>query len=107
MRVIGNLYSHTNSVVCGLNFIQTLETEQVEIEQLPNTYRVKREYRKAVLKLKFSEREGIIKARTEIQIDNIDAELRAKLWNVLDLHYWRIANDYATPFKNFPIYQVL
>jgi hypothetical protein len=45
--------------------------------------------------LKFSEREGITKVRTEIQVDNMDEALRNKLWNALDLYYWRACNDYA------------
>lgn len=53
--------------------------------------------------MKFSEREGITKARTEIQVNSIDDALRAKLWNVLDLHYWRDANSYANYLNNFAI----
>lgn len=36
----------------------------------------------------FSERHGLKKPRTEIQIDSMDQALRNRLWNVLDYHYW-------------------
>jgi len=36
----------------------------------------------------FSERKGIKKVRTEIQVDSIDGALRNRLWNVLDYYYW-------------------
>ena len=45
--------------------------------------------------MKFSEREGITKARTEIQLKSMDSPLRNKLWNVLDVYYWSKANYYA------------
>jgi hypothetical protein len=37
---------------------------------------------------RFSEREGLKKVRTEIQVDSIDKTLRNRLWNVLDYYYW-------------------
>lgn len=37
----------------------------------------------------FSERMGLKKARTEIQIESMDEALRNQLWNVLEFHYWR------------------
>ena len=36
----------------------------------------------------FSEREGLKKVRTEIQVDSIDSALRNRLWNELDYFYW-------------------
>lgn len=37
---------------------------------------------------RFSERKGLTKVRTEIQINSITNELRYRLWNVLDCYYW-------------------
>jgi len=37
----------------------------------------------------FSERRGLKKVRTEIQIGSMDEALRNRLWNVLDFHYWK------------------
>jgi hypothetical protein len=37
---------------------------------------------------RFSEREGLKKARMEIQTDSIDDALKSRLWNVLDHFYW-------------------
>ena len=36
----------------------------------------------------FSERKGLKKIRTEIQIESMDSALRNKLWNLLKLNYW-------------------
>jgi hypothetical protein len=36
----------------------------------------------------FSERKGLKKIRTEIQVDSMDEALRNRLWNVLALFYW-------------------
>jgi hypothetical protein len=36
----------------------------------------------------FSERQGLKKIRTEIQLESMDTALRNRLWNVLDLYYW-------------------
>ena len=36
----------------------------------------------------FSERKGLKKLRTEIQVNSIDDALRNRLWNVLDYYYW-------------------
>jgi len=36
----------------------------------------------------FSHREGLKKARTEIQVKSMDIALRNRLWNVLDYYYW-------------------
>ena len=36
----------------------------------------------------FSERKGLRKVRTEIQVDSMDKPLRNRLWNVLDYYYW-------------------
>ena len=41
----------------------------------------------------FSEREGLKKVRTEIQIESMDSALRNRLWNTLDYFYWRGAAD--------------
>lgn len=38
---------------------------------------------------RFSERKGLKKVRTEIQVNSIDEALTNSLWNVLDYHYWR------------------
>jgi hypothetical protein len=38
---------------------------------------------------RFSEREGLKKVRTEIQIKSMDEALRNRLWNVLDFYYWK------------------
>jgi hypothetical protein len=38
---------------------------------------------------RFSERKGLKKARTEIQVNSMDEALRNRLWNVLDYYYWR------------------
>jgi hypothetical protein len=38
---------------------------------------------------RFSERKGFKKARDTLQVDSIDSELRNRLWNVLDFHYWK------------------
>ena len=54
--------------------------------------------------MKFSEREGITKARGEIQLDNMDTALKNRLWNALDLYYWKIfrdSGDYYDLTKNF------
>jgi len=45
------------------------------------------EERKGNMRL-FSERKGLKKVRTEIQIDSMDDALRNRLWNILDFHYW-------------------
>ena len=45
--------------------------------------------------MRFSEREGYTKVRTELQSDTIDSALRNKLWNVLDFYYWGEANKRA------------
>jgi len=37
----------------------------------------------------FSEREGLKKPRTEIQVNSMDNALRNRLWNVLEVHYIR------------------
>jgi hypothetical protein len=37
---------------------------------------------------RFSERQGIRKPKTEIQIDTMDTELRNRLWNLLYATYW-------------------
>lgn len=37
---------------------------------------------------RFSERKGLKKGRTEIQVNSMDKALRNMLWNVLDYHYW-------------------
>lgn len=37
----------------------------------------------------FSERKGLKKSRTEIQVDSMDEALRNRLWNVLESHYIR------------------
>jgi len=37
----------------------------------------------------FSEREGLKKPRTEIQVNSMDEALRNRLWNVLEVHYIR------------------
>jgi hypothetical protein len=49
--------------------------------------------------LKFSDRMGITKVRTEIQVDSIDEALKNRLWNVVDLYYWRDANSYANAHR--------
>ncbi len=36
----------------------------------------------------FSERMGLKKVRTEIQVDSMDTPLRNRLWNALDVHIW-------------------
>jgi hypothetical protein len=36
----------------------------------------------------FSERKGLKKVRTEIQVDSMDMALKNRLWNVLDYYYW-------------------
>ena len=36
----------------------------------------------------FSQRKGLKKVRTEIQVDSMDSALRNRLWNVLDYYYW-------------------
>jgi len=36
----------------------------------------------------FSERKGLKKAKTEIQINSMDEALKNRLWNVLDYYYW-------------------
>jgi AbiJ N-terminal domain 4 len=36
----------------------------------------------------FSERQGITPARCELQIKDIDVELRSKLWNAFQIQYW-------------------
>jgi hypothetical protein len=45
----------------------------------------------------FSERKGLKKVRTEMQVNSIDGALRTRLWNVLDYFYWknriRYSND--------------
>ena len=38
---------------------------------------------------RFSEREGLKKVRTEIQVEFVDKTLRNRLWNVLDYYYWK------------------
>lgn len=37
---------------------------------------------------RFSERRGLKKVRTKIQVDSMDEALRNRLWNVLDYYYW-------------------
>jgi hypothetical protein len=47
----------------------------------------------------FSERKGLKKVRTEVQIDSIDEALRNRLWNSLTRHYWsRGKNLFPIPF---------
>jgi hypothetical protein len=50
-------------------------------------------------RLKFSEREGISKPKTQIQVDNIDEELRNRLWNSLDVCYWRGMGRYSNEIE--------
>jgi hypothetical protein len=40
----------------------------------------------------FSERKGLKKIRTEIQVDSIDDALRNQLWNLLQVFYWDTMN---------------
>jgi hypothetical protein len=37
---------------------------------------------------RFSERQGIQKPKTEIQVDTMDTALRNQLWNALSVYYW-------------------
>jgi hypothetical protein len=37
---------------------------------------------------RFSERKGLRPIKTQMQIDDMDAELRNALWNALTIHYW-------------------
>lgn len=41
-------------------------------------------------KLTFSQRKGLKQVRNVMQIDSIDSELRASLWNALTMFYWDI-----------------
>lgn len=43
----------------------------------------------------FSEREGLKKVRTEIQVESMDDTLKNRLWNVLDYYYW--SHEHGTP----------
>lgn len=43
----------------------------------------------------FSERKGLKKLRTEVQIDSIDNALRNRLWNVLDFYLWKRGREHA------------
>ena len=49
----------------------------------------------------FSQRKGLKKVRTEIQVDSIDEELSNLLWNVLRKYYWERATD------KYPFLEVL
>lgn len=44
--------------------------------------------------MRFSERQGIIKAKDALQIDSIDDGLRSGLWNAVDLYYFKNTGDY-------------
>src|SRR4030042_3642444 len=41
-------------------------------------------------KLSFSQRKGLKQVKNAMQIDSIDSELRASLWNALTMFYWDI-----------------
>jgi len=43
----------------------------------------------------FSERKGLKKIRTEIQVDSMDETLKNRLWNVLDYYYW--SHEHGSP----------
>jgi len=43
----------------------------------------------------FSQRKGLKKVRTEIQVDSMDIALRNRLWNVLDYYYW--SHEHGSP----------
>lgn len=45
---------------------------------------------------RFSQREGFKEVRNTLQIDSMDADLRNRLWNVLDLYYWNESEHYYT-----------
>ena len=48
---------------------------------------------------RFSKRYGIVKPRSEIQVDSIDEALLNSLWSLLELFYWRGTSE--TTLKNF------
>lgn len=48
---------------------------------------------------RFSERKGLKKVRTEIQVTSVDENLRNRLWNVLDYFYWQDRIRYGSPIK--------
>ena len=50
---------------------------------------------------RFSERKGLKKIRTEIQVDSLDETLRNLLWNVLRKYYWK------RPVDHYPFLEVL
>jgi len=41
----------------------------------------------------FSERQGLIKPREEVQIESMDSALRNGLWNCLTKHYWELGGS--------------
>lgn len=49
----------------------------------------------------FSERKGLEKVRTEIQVDSVDNTLRNRLWNLLTAYYWEGGQrGFALPVEN-------
>lgn len=44
--------------------------------------------------MKFSERQGVIKAKDALQLDSMDNDLRNGLWNAITLFYWNEIGKY-------------
>lgn len=51
--------------------------------------------------MRFSQRKGFRPVSRAIQVDSMSDELRASLWNVLDLHVWR-EKDFIWTYKEQP-----
>jgi len=50
----------------------------------------------------FSQRKGLSKVRTKIQVNSIDDALRNRLWNVLKKHYWKALSEYYDSYYKAP-----
>jgi hypothetical protein len=50
--------------------------------------------------MKFSERIGITKAESILQIQGMNSDLRNSLWNVLDIFVWQAENFMYCPYEN-------
>jgi hypothetical protein len=51
----------------------------------------------------FSQRQGLKPVRCSLQINDIDGELRNKLWNVFQIHYWNdLHSDDMRAQSNYP-----
>lgn len=52
----------------------------------------------------FSQRKGISKVRTKVQVDSVDKALRNRLWNVLAKRHWKMMEDSYSDSIDFKIF---